>query len=420
MPTRSSPPASPIGRGHSRAAAVVLGGLVAIGGALVGSLAMLARGLMWLGRPLLWLLRLAPGLLRVLAPLLRLAPGLLRVLAPLWRLLQMPVGAAFRALAAGARLAWPVLRLVAAAARILGTYLWVTLARSAIPAAVAALKLLWAAVLANPIAWLIGLVAGAIWVLTHWEETVAAVSRAWEWLIEQLGFDPIALFQQKWAGVTAWFSAKWDAIVATAAGLYDRFMQVGQNIVGGLWAGVESKYGEFRLWFGDKIWGLFGTAQDATDSHSPSRLFARLGSDIVRGLELGISARERFPALALGNLSRGLAGAVGGVGLGLGVAAMPAAASLGVAAMPAAASLGVAAMPAAASLGVAAMPAAASLGGGSAAHGAPISITNNITITAPAGADARAIAELVKREVSGATRAASAHIARLYDSTDNL
>jgi hypothetical protein len=42
--------------------------------------------------------------------------------------------------------------------------------------------------LTSPITLVVAAIAGAIYVFTHWEESVAAVSQAWEWLIEQLGF----------------------------------------------------------------------------------------------------------------------------------------------------------------------------------------------------------------------------------------
>lgn len=169
-------------------------------------------------------------------------------------------------------------------------------------------------------------------------------------------------------------------IVAAFNGLPDKLMSIGRNIIDGLLAGMMEKWVALKEWVGGLAEMLPEWVRKPLDTHSPSRVFAKIGGDLMRGLEVGIAARERMPGMALRSVASGLAMA----------GALSAPVSI-----------------------------AGAVGGGSGAG--PISMPITITITAPAGADAQQLAALVRTQVEQATREAGRRLSgALYDQPDNM
>ncbi|MHB8958362.1 MAG: phage tail tape measure protein [Candidatus Limnocylindrales bacterium] len=84
-----------------------------------------------------------------------------------------------------------------------------------------------------------------------------------------------------------------DSIVKTVTGLPGQMIDAGKNIVKGLWDGISSLGG----WLTDKIWSwvksvIPGPVLDALGIHSPSRVMAGIGKNIVEGLAKGIDATK--------------------------------------------------------------------------------------------------------------------------------
>lgn len=80
-----------------------------------------------------------------------------------------------------------------------------------------------------------------------------------------------------------------DMVVGFFMELPGKIFDIGKNIVQGLWDGIQSMAG----WIGDKVSGfidgILDGFRDTTESHSPSRLFAReVGEPIGEGVEVGI------------------------------------------------------------------------------------------------------------------------------------
>lgn len=283
---------------------------------------------------------------------------------------------------------------------------------------------------ANPIGALITLVAGAVWVFTHWEETIAAASDAWGWLIEKLGFDPVQAVIGKWEALTGFFSGLWSdltasfeagflqgmatlleranpitlmiglfrtlapdayaAIAEVATGVLDRLRtilsidtlrEIGMNLMRGLIDGIKRMAGSAWDAVKSAASGAVDAAKGALGVHSPSLVFAGIGENLMRGLSIGISRLQSQPLADIRTMAGGLARTAGAVAVGGAMMSAPAVAA----------------------------PARGS-----------VSMPITITINAPAGTDAKALADLVRREVSGATRQASSRIAALYDGSDNL
>ena len=233
--------------------------------------------------------------------------------------------------------------------------------------------------IASPVGLAIAAIGALILVFTHWDETVALVKAAWQGLIDLLGFDPVALVTAKFNALVAYLGGLATSLWTAGTGIGSAIVNGIVSGLGSAWEGLKAKASELASSLPEWVRGPLGI-------QSPSRVFAGLGENIVRGLEVGIAARERMPGRALAGLAGGLTGAVGAVGLGLGVTAMPAAASLA----------------------------------GPGPGGASISMPITIHITAPAGTDAQGLADLVQQAVAKSTRQAAGRLGALYDSTDGL
>ena len=77
------------------------------------------------------------------------------------------------------------------------------------------------------------------------------------------------------------------AIVNGFSAQSEDFVEIGRNIVQGLWNGIKS----LGSWLGDQISGFFGGIVDGAKSllgiHSPSRVFASIGENMALGLGEG-------------------------------------------------------------------------------------------------------------------------------------
>ena len=209
----------------------------------------------------------------------------------------------------------------------------------------------------------------------NWDAVVAYLTAKWGELV--------AYLTAKWGELVAYLKTQWDAVVAYLAAQKDALFAVGRDLIDGLWRGIQERWSALK----EKVAGIAnaitGIFRSETETKSPSRVFAALGSDLMRGLELGIRASERLPMAAM-------RAAAGALALGASVAAMPATATVAPTIHA---------------------PAAAA----PAVH-MPITIT----INAPAGMDARGLAALVRQQVEAATQQASRGLAALYDQGDGL
>ena len=121
---------------------------------------------------------------------------------------------------------------------------------------------------ANPITWIVigvlALVAGIAILVWKWKEITAAMDRSTG--IMRVVFNILRVMY--WPFVTiAWAIRKlidnWDDIIAFFDGIVkkveelpSKLFEAGQNIVNSIKKGIESKWGEFKAWWGEKIQGI--------------------------------------------------------------------------------------------------------------------------------------------------------------------
>lgn len=106
------------------------------------------------------------------------------------------------------------------------------------------------------------------------------------------------LLKTAWGGIKGAVSAGADRVVDVMSGLKDRIVNalkalpgkaisMGRDIIGGLIDGIRARAGELFDVLKDIAKGALESAKDALGIHSPSREFARIGSDSAAGLVKG-------------------------------------------------------------------------------------------------------------------------------------
>lgn len=198
-----------------------------------------------------------------------------------------------------------------------------------------------AALLANPITWIVLAIVAAIAVL-------AGIAY---------------LIYKNWAPISAWFAGVWTAIqngTHTALqwfrSLPAAFMEIGRNLISGMINGVTERLGALKSTITSAASSAANWFREKLGIHSPSRVFMAFGQHTMNGLALGIERARNRPLEALGTVGAGMAGALA---LGAGGSALAAPA------------------------------------GGPGAPSTSAGDTYNISVQAAPGQDAKAIAEAV-------------------------
>ena len=133
----------------------------------------------------------------------------------------------------------------------------------------------------------IGLVIAAIVLLVqNWDSITAAVSKFWDKVKD--------VVPKAWAKVME-LKDKIVGYIDTIKGAFDalpgKMLEVGKNIITGLWNGMQNMAG----WLKDKVTGFFKNlipswAEKALGISSPSKVFASIGKNIIGGLQSTFNA----------------------------------------------------------------------------------------------------------------------------------
>lgn len=78
-----------------------------------------------------------------------------------------------------------------------------------------------------------------------------------------------------------------EGIVVTIANLLSKIIEVGKNIVNGIWQGIQEKKAEFERKVRSFFEGIVNGVKSALGIHSPSRVFASIGKFMADGLGEG-------------------------------------------------------------------------------------------------------------------------------------
>lgn len=224
-----------------------------------------------------------------------------------------------------------------------------------------------AALLANPITWIVvvivALIAGLYMLYKHWDKVTSFISnidwigllmKGWELIKTLFKWSPLGIIIQAWQATFNWLreidwlgmaSGAWEGLktlftsnpldLIQAAwhhsfeffrALPERFKQFGADILGGLINGITEKLAAVR----DKVVGaasaVSGWFKDKLGISSPSKVFQEFGNDTMDGLAIGLGENASPIKEMDRNINKLKAAAAGTIMLG--AVAMPAAAQV--------------------------------------------------------------------------------------------
>jgi hypothetical protein len=133
----------------------------------------------------------------------------------------------------------------------------------------------------------IGLIIAAIVLLyQNWDKVTAAVGKVWDMIKDVVpkAWAKVMEFKDKVVGFVG-------DIIKAYLSIPGRMLEVGKDIVMGLWNGMQNMAG----WLKDKVTGFFKNlipswAEKALGISSPSKVFASIGKNIVGGLQSTFNA----------------------------------------------------------------------------------------------------------------------------------
>lgn len=94
--------------------------------------------------------------------------------------------------------------------------------------------------------------------------------------------------QSAWNGVTSFFSGIWGKIKSVFSDAASTFLSIGRNIVNGIKNGISNAWSSLVSWVKSKFSGLIDSVLGIFGIHSPSRVFAEIGDQVMQGFAVGI------------------------------------------------------------------------------------------------------------------------------------
>lgn len=195
------------------------------------------------------------------------------------------------------------------------------------------LRMLFMAMMANPILAIVALIAAAaIYIWSNWDTLgpkfaalwagiMAGASAAWEG-IKSIVFgvgQAIANFFMTWT-LAGQIYTHWDQIMAWMGALPAKFMTLGSQIMQGMVDGITGSLGAVK----DAITGAGDSTIDwfkeKLGIHSPSRVFAELGGFTMAGLNQGLTENQAGPLSAVTSFAKQLTAVGAGITIGAGTA----------------------------------------------------------------------------------------------------
>lgn len=105
-----------------------------------------------------------------------------------------------------------------------------------------------------------------------------------------------------------WIKAKPAEIAAAFSGLREKFMQIGRDILSGLWNGLTERYESLKEGISGFATGLVTTVKGPLGIKSPSTVFHEIGVNMMQGLGNGITEAAGSVSGALGAVVSSAAG----------------------------------------------------------------------------------------------------------------
>ncbi|MDE3797594.1 hypothetical protein I7G59_09670 [Sinorhizobium meliloti] len=172
-----------------------------------------------------------------------------------------------------------------------------------------------------------GITALTVAVVAFWPE----IQAAWEWvkklfeifvqLHTQVINAVIQKFQELGAAIVSSLAGIGREIIGVFKALPGQMIQIGQDIISGLWQGIKNKWEELKGGVADIASGIKDSFTGFFDIHSPSRVMEEIGVNIIQGLGNGMASSKGMAVTAAQDVAGGVKVAFNGienVGAGVG------------------------------------------------------------------------------------------------------
>lgn len=103
-------------------------------------------------------------------------------------------------------------------------------------------------------------------------------------------------------------------------GAANKLKEVGSAIIDGIKQGINNVWTAFKTWVTDKFSSVIDAAKSVFGIHSPSKVFAGIGGNIMAGMTQGIQRGKAAAVRSMADISKSLQGALN-VDMGIGVPA---------------------------------------------------------------------------------------------------
>lgn len=131
-----------------------------------------------------------------------------------------------------------------------------------------------------------------------WTKIKGVFSNLASWFGEKFQSAKESIFQ-KFADIKAKFSEVKDKIFGAFDDIKDKFSTIGQNILDGIWAGIQAGWDWLKGKVKEVANSLFGSAKDALAIKSPSRKFRYIGEMMVEGIADGVEKKTPIATAAV-------------------------------------------------------------------------------------------------------------------------
>ena len=121
--------------------------------------------------------------------------------------------------------------------------------------------------------------------------------------LEMTWAEVLASWDNIWA---TWPAALFGTLVLASEGAINIIEGIGQMIAAGLKAGIEIAWPAFIQWWMGLWDSLWVGVEELLGMGSPSKVFADIGKNIVKGTEIGIKAERLRPARAMAQTTAGI------------------------------------------------------------------------------------------------------------------
>src|SRR5690606_16997880 len=151
-------------------------------------------------------------------------------------------------------------------------------------------------------------------IASTWAFTAALLANPITWVVVGIGALIAAgiLLWKNWDKVTAWLGEKWEWLKNIFGNLWNAAKEWGKNLIDGLVSGINETWNkgkdavqDFAKGIADRFKSIFGIS-------SPSRLMMEYGEDIVAGLQIGMTAEA--PEIPVPDMADAPRGGTGGIG----------------------------------------------------------------------------------------------------------